>query len=190
MASRITHHQREREVRRQTAELLALSSDELRERLRESHQNSFLWMPLVTALAQEGRESEALSKLGEIIEARGSRVCIARKLRAGLLTKLEQYEEAITDIKHLIDAGDEHPAHFYQLGQLYRRLGDVQSARTEWHHAMKKGLSYKKRPNSWRLQEWVAWFMFATLLNVRYYARFQILWSYLTSHSPAGSDQR
>jgi tetratricopeptide (TPR) repeat protein len=173
--------------RRRTAELHALSSDELCKRMSESPGDSSLRIPFVIALLREGKQTRALSELGQIIEARGRDVRMARHFRVGLLMKLRRYEEAIDDMEHLIGSGDKCPENFYSLGSLYAKRGDLRLARIHWRRAIETSRDEGRRPKRWGLRSCMVWLIDRTLYNVRLRARFQLLWSYLKPYSRDGS---
>lgn len=167
---------RSEELRQRFNETASLSSEEIRERVRRGDTGRLLWMALHTALMREGKVETALAELGRLVERGGGGWQAALMCRANLLWRLGRHQDAIADIQRLIALGDDQPSHFYSLGRLYYRLGEVEAARANWRRAIQRS----RHPDQHRyVPRWTHRLVFATILNVGHYARCSLLWSYL-----------
>jgi tetratricopeptide (TPR) repeat protein len=171
--------------RRRAEEIAALTSEEIRERMRRSPDERLLWLALAGALWREGKIEEALAELGQRCEGSTAERRLATAHRAHLLSRLQRNEEAIADFERVVASGDTQPANFFELGKLYYRVGDVRSARAYWRRAIESNRDYYKHDKYMRA--WGARLVFATVLNVAHYARCCLLWSYLRPSVRAAS---
>ncbi len=79
---------------------------------------------------RQGESDKALDRLKHVTDRDPQ--CLGAHYNRGVCLKLlQQYEEAINSFKRVLEIDPQHPSSHYQLMSLYRRTGDIETAK---HH--------------------------------------------------------